>query len=93
VPRASAGKPLSPLGLRVAQPRTTEGRSVSGVAERSESEDGLCCGGARLLAEAFGEGGPCAASFGWQATFAPRATRGAATHDRRAKRVRRSRAK
>jgi len=31
----------SPFGLRVARPTQTEGRSVSGEAERSESEDGL----------------------------------------------------
>jgi hypothetical protein len=45
VPRASAGKPLSPFAREA---------------------------GARLPAEAFSEGGPCAASFGWQVTFALR---------------------
>jgi hypothetical protein len=59
--RFRPGHHASPFGLRVAQPRTAEGRSGSGVAGRSESEDGLC----RSL----------------------RATRGAATHDRRAKRA------
>jgi hypothetical protein len=34
-------RPASPFRLRVARPRGPEGRSVSGEAERSESEDGL----------------------------------------------------